>query len=155
MLKIKATGSIIISADRKTVFDFISNLENDKFWRKEINSTIMTSLPKLYALATENSYLSKRAPNHILNLICTEFIENSQIVYETVPESDFFLKSFRTTETVSENETKVIYSIEFDKSIVKKGLGFNLPAFIIELVANTDMKKYLKKLKSVIETNKK
>jgi hypothetical protein len=37
-MNIEVTGSITISKDIKTVFDFIANLENDKLWRKEINS---------------------------------------------------------------------------------------------------------------------
>jgi hypothetical protein len=74
-------------------------------------------------------------------------------VYQTLPASKFFLESNRQVEAVSPNETRVLYHITFDKKIVKQGLGFNLPTFIIYLVAKTDMKKYLTKLKSVIEAN--
>jgi hypothetical protein len=152
-MMIKVIATITISTDLKTVFDYISNLENDKFWRKEINDTTMATKPQLNARATESSYLSKRAPNNILQLICTDYLENKQIVYQTIPDSKFYLKSDRQVEAISQNETRVIYNIEFDKSIVKHGLGFNLPSLIINVVAKADMKKYLKRLKNVLEEN--
>ncbi|GGD80775.1 hypothetical protein GCM10011514_51130 [Emticicia aquatilis] len=150
-MTIKATNSIIIAKAIKSVFEFISNLENDKLWRKEINNTTMSSKPQINALAIENSFLSKRVPNHILQLKCTEFSENKQVIYQTLPDSPFFLKSDRRVEFISFNETKVIYGIEFDKNIVRHGLGFTLPTFIINWVTKTDMQKYLTKLKAVIE----
>ncbi len=150
-MNILVTGFINISADHKTVFDYIANLSNDKFWRKEINSTTMNTKPQMNALATENSYLSKRVPDNMLHLICTEFVENKKVVYQTLPDSKFFLKSLRMVESVSENETKVTYTIAFDKCIVKHGLGFSLPTLIVELVAKHDMKKYLAALKALLE----
>jgi hypothetical protein len=150
-MNIQVTGTVIILTNYQTVFDYISNLENDPFWRKEINATMMTSKPQIDALAIENSYLSVRTPNNILKFICTEFTENKQIVYQTLPDSKFFLKSDRTVEPISQKETKVIYTITFDKAIVKHGLGFTLPTFMVDWVAKHDMKKYLTKLKSVLE----
>jgi uncharacterized membrane protein len=148
---IKITHAISILVDCRTVFDYISNLENDKFWRKEINSTTVSAKPQLNTVATESSFLSKRVPNNILTLKCTAFVENQQVVYQTLPDSVFYLKSDRKVEAISQNETKVIYAIEFDKSIVKHGLGFTLPVFIVEFVAKNDMKKYLTKLKTIVE----
>jgi hypothetical protein len=150
-MAIKANGTILISADPETVFAYIANLENDKFWRKEINSTTMTSKAQINALAVEDSYLSKRTPSNIQNLVCIEFLENKRVVYQTIPGSRFFLKSSREVEAISTNETKMTYAIEFDKSIVKHGLGFSLPTFLIAFVANRDMKKYLRTLRSIME----
>ena len=150
-MHIKVSGKIRIAKDSQTVFNFISNLENDKFWRKEINSSKMTMKPQVNARTTENSYLSKRVPNNILNLICTEYIENQKVIYQTMPDSKFFLKSVRIIDPISQNETMFLYTIEFDKNIVKHALGFRLPIFIINLVAKNDMKKYLAKVKTFIE----
>jgi hypothetical protein len=150
-MNITVTDFVIISTDYKAVFEYIANLENDKFWRNEINSTKMTSRPKLNALAIESSYLSKRVPNHILQLVCTDFQENSRIIYQTVPESAFYLKSIREVEAISSTQTKVTYTIAFDKSVVKYGLGFSLPTFLVKFVAKSDMVKYLRQLKKNIE----
>ncbi|KOY87115.1 hypothetical protein AD998_14045 [bacterium 336/3] len=149
---IKIDGFKIISRNLSTVFQYVANLENDQFWRKEINSTSMNAKPQINTLAVEDSFLSKKVPHHILNLICTEYIEENKIIYQTVPDSPFFLKSIRIVEAISEQETKFLYHIEFDKNIVKHGLGFMLPAFIIRYVAKQDMKKYLNKLKTILET---
>ncbi len=150
-MNIKISGSITILKDSKTVFDFISNLEHDKLWRKEVNYTNVSGGSILNSIATEDSFLSKRVPSHILNLQCIELVENKLVAYQTLPDSKFFLKSIRKVESVSQNETRVLYSIEFDKGIVKHGLGFALPDFIINLAAKADMKKYLSKLKSIME----
>lgn len=144
---IKITDSTNINKPIEEVFNFISNLENDKIWRKEINHTSMNSKPQLNARATENSFLSKRVPNHILELQCIAFEENKKIVYETVFGSKFYLKSTREVESVSANETKFTYTLEFDTSVVKHGLGFSLPTFLVKMVAKGDMKKYLLELR--------
>ncbi len=150
-MKIQATGFITLSRDVKTVFDFIANLENDRLWRKEIRSTTMTTKPQLQAIATEDSVLSKRVPSFVLKLVCVDFSENQQVVYKTPADSAFFLESRRRVEAVGENQTVFHYEVTFDANIAKHGLGFGLPAFLVGFVAKTDMKKYLKKLKAVLE----
>jgi hypothetical protein len=152
-MNIKIEDSIIISRDINAVFDFISNLENDRYWRKEINSTMMKGKPQVNTEATEDSFLSKRKPNHLSNLICKVYQENIQIVYETIPGSNYFLRSNRQVAPVLQNQTKLTYTVEFDKNIVKYGTGFALPEFIIHFVARRDMKKYLARLKQVLERN--
>ncbi|WP_207492376.1 hypothetical protein [Aridibaculum aurantiacum] len=151
-MNINIEGAITINAERSIVFDYISNLENDKYWRKEINWTAMTAKPALGALAEESSFLSKRAPNNILKLHCIEFLGNKKVVYQTVPGSTFYLKSSRLVEAISASECKVIYSLSFDNGIIKHALGFSLPMFVSRMVAKNDMKKYLATLKSILET---
>lgn len=153
-MNIEISGSININSNYKTVFAFLANLENDKLWRKEINFTKVSGMPGIGVKATESSFLSKRTPNHMLELICTDFTENQKIEYKTSPDSECFLWSQRHVETLSADMTKVTYSLKFSKNIVKRGLGFNLPNFIIRMAAQSDMKKYLAKLKTILETNK-
>lgn len=62
MAKIVTSGQIHIYANHKVVFDYFSNLEHDRFWRKEIISTTMTGKPHVGVLATEDSFLSKEHP---------------------------------------------------------------------------------------------
>ncbi|MCC2548647.1 hypothetical protein LJY25_19520 [Hymenobacter sp. BT175] len=138
----------------KTIFDYVANLENDKSWRKEINSTTMSTRPQINALATENSYLSKRVPNNVLHLSCIAFAPNQEVIYQTVPESEFFLKSIRQVNRTAQNKTALTYSVEFDKAIVKHGLGFPLPSIIIKYAAKSDLSKYLTTLKSILESSR-
>ncbi|RYD82865.1 MAG: hypothetical protein EOP53_02455 [Sphingobacteriales bacterium] len=151
---IEVNGTITISNKAKTIFDYISNLENDRFWRKEINYTLLDSKPGINTKAIENSFLSRKAPNHLVKLICSDYIQNRQIVYQTFTGAKYFLKSERKIELLSENETKVHYTIKFDKSIVKQGLGFDMPKFIVQMAAKNDMKKYLATLKTILETSR-
>lgn len=148
---ISANSEILIRNNYKQVFNFLANLENDIHWRKEINSSKMNSEPQIGALVTEDSFLSKKVPNHILNLQCIEYTKDNKVIYQTVKESEFYLKSTRIVEEISPNHSKVFYQIDFDKNIVKHGTGINFPNFIIDWVVNNDMKKYLNKLKMVLE----
>lgn len=148
---ISANSEILIRNNYKQVFNFLANLENDIHWRKEINSSKMNSEPQIGALVTEDSFLSKKVPNHILNLQCIEYTKDNKVIYQTVKESEFYLKSTRIVEEISPNHSKVFYQIDFDKNIVKHGTGINLPNFIINWVVNKDIKKYLNKLKMVLE----
>lgn len=146
-------GEILIETAASKLFAFVSNLENDQLWRKEINYSQSNGSAQLGTLVKESSFLSKRVPENILELTCTEFILNSQITYTTLNPNSFYLQSKRNVVPINSKQSKFIYKIIFDKNIVKHGLGFNLPNFLIQMAAQSDMKKYLKKLKQVLETN--
>ena len=152
-MQIKVQGKISINKSASVVFAFIADLENDKLWRKEINDTKMDGPAQLGVRARESSFLSNRVPANILELKCSHFILNESITYNTLPSSPFYLQSIRIVEAINDSQTKFIYEISFDKSIVKYGLGFNLPSFLIYLVAQKDMKKYLFKLKEILENS--
>ena len=111
----------------------------------------MNGPAQLGALARESSFLSKRVSANILELKCTAFTLNKSITYTTLPPTPFFLQSIRKVEIIDDHHCKFNYEITFDKSIVKHGLGFGLPSFLIRIVAKADMKKYLAKLKELLE----
>jgi hypothetical protein len=149
---IDITGTINVQKDIHTVFNYISDFRLDKNWRKEINeTTIADTDTKLNNVVIEYSYLSKKVPNHKAALKCVEYIPNSIIVYQSLPENTFWLKNSRQTEAISNNITKITYQIEFDIAVVKYGLGFALPTFFIKYYTKTIMKKYLHKLKQILE----
>lgn len=149
---IDITSSIIISKNHKSVFDYFSNFENDKFWRQEVNDTnINTETMGVNTLITQGSFLSKKVPNHISKLKCTDFQPYQQIICETTDRNDYWLKTTRQTEPLSNDSTKVIYRIEFDGDVVKHGLGFSLPKIIVSFYTKLTMKKYLAVLKKNVE----
>lgn len=152
MTIIYCSDTIRLPADHKKVFGYLSDLKNDRSWRKEINSTIMSGPPQVGALATESSFLSKKVPEHTLVLKCMELEENRRIVYQTLPDSGFYLRSERVVEPLADKTCRVTYSLAFDMGIVRHGLGFGLPKFMVDMVAKRDMKKYLRKLKALMET---
>ncbi len=150
-MQINIKDHILINKNAANIFAFIANLENDKQWRKEINETTMYGDAKLGVMAKESSYLSKRVPANLLELSCIKYTLNEIIVFKTLPSSPFYLESIRKLEKINEFQTKFIYEITFDKSIVKHGLGIGLPNFLIYMVAKVNMKKYLLKLKEIVE----
>lgn len=152
MKPIRCNGNIIIKRDIKSVFDFISDYRNDPIWRKEINLTnISTDKMGLETLLTEDSFLSKRNSHYISYLKCTEFIPNKTVTCETTPDAKFWAKSSRTVETIDNNNTKVSYELEFDPAIVKFGIGFQLPHFLLNYYTKSVMKDYLAVLKKNLE----
>ena len=150
---IKSTGTILVKKNIETVFDFFANPTYDMFWRTEINQSHLDSILQLGVTVAEYSYLSKKASNNLVELICVKFDKNKIAVFETLDSAKFYLKTERQVKSVSSNATEVMYSISFDKSIVKFALGFGLPKFIVSLKADSDMKKYLRQLKTILEND--
>lgn len=149
---IDITSSIIISKNHKLVFDYFSNFKNDSLWRQEVNDTkINTETIGVNTLITQDSFLSKKVPNHISILKCTDFQPHKKIVCGTTDKNDYWLKTTRQTESLSDDSTKVIYRIEFDSDVVKHGLGFSLPKIIVSFYTKLTMKKYLAVLKKNVE----
>ncbi len=80
--------------------------------------------------------------------------KNKIVIFETPDNSIFYLKSKRQVRALSETTTEIMYALDFDIAIVKHALGFKLPGFIVSFKANSDMKKYLRQLKTILETAK-
>jgi hypothetical protein len=146
----KIASSCVLPIASQLAFAYLSNLENDYLWRREINHTTLLGPPGLGVEAHEYSNLSKRMNNHLLVLICVEWSESEKVVFETKPDSPFYLKSIRRIEAIANNQSRFHYTIEFDNNLVKHALGFALPRFLIRFGASQDMKKYLNKLKEVV-----
>ncbi|MCX6189374.1 MAG: hypothetical protein NTW54_07210, partial [Bacteroidetes bacterium] len=63
------------------------------------------------------------------------------------------IRSQRQVKSISDNTTEIIYTLEFDIGLVKYALGFALPKFIISLKADSDIKKYLRQLKTKLDND--
>lgn len=150
---INTTGTILVTQKSENVFEFFANPNNDNLWRTEINKSTLNGPLQLEVIASEYSYLSKKIPNNLIELRCIHFDKNNLAIFETPNNAQFYLKSERQVKTISNNTTEIIYSITFDIEIVKYALGFTLPKFIVSWKASSDMKKYLLKLKTILEKN--
>lgn len=148
---IKAAGKILVNENAESVFSFFANPANDNLWRKEINKSTLDGPLQPGVTVSENSYLSKKAPNNLIVLKCIQFDKNKLAIFETPDNAQFYLRSQREVKAVSESTTEIIYMVAFDSDIVKYALGFALPKFIVSFKANSDMKKYLRKLKALLE----
>lgn len=141
-------GAVRVEAPPFTLFDFVSNLENDSKWRTEITKTRLHGALTLGTRATEESHLSQKLPAHILELQCTHWDPPHKVIWETVAESPYYLKSIREVRRITDQSCTFDYTITFDRSIVYKALGFKLPGFILAIGARRAMKKYLAQLQA-------
>ncbi|TAG52961.1 MAG: hypothetical protein EAZ27_11575 [Cytophagales bacterium] len=148
---IKISDTILVNNKPEKVFDFFANPSNDNLWRTEINQSILNGDLELGVKISEYSYLSKKIPNNLIELNCIDFDKNKLAIFETQSNSEFYIKSQRKVSAISDNKTEVIYTLDFDINLVKYALGFALPKFIVSLKANSDLKKYLKQLKTKLE----
>ena len=148
---IKTNGIILVNRSVDWVFNFFANPSNDKLWRKEINQSILDGTLQLGVLVSEYSYLSKKVSNNLLELKCVQFDKNKIAVFETNENAQFYLRSERQLYAIADNKTEIKYTLAFDINLVKFALGFSLPKFIVSFKANSDMKKYLRQLKTKLE----
>jgi hypothetical protein len=150
---IRTAGTILVNKDIESAFNFFANPSNDHLWRKEINKSILNGTLQLGTTISEYSYLSKKASNNLTELKCVQYDKYNLAVFETAVNAQFYLRSQRQVKAISANQTQIIYKLNFDLDIVKFALGFSLPKFIVSLKAESDMKKYLRQLKTRLENN--
>lgn len=150
---IKTTGTILVNKKAERVFDFFANPSNDNLWRTEINKSTLDGALQLGVTVSEYSYLSKKVPNNLIELTCVQFDKNKLTIFETHDNAQFHLRSQRQVKAISDNTTEIIYTIDFDIGLVKYALGFALPKFIVSLKAESDMKKYLRQLKTKLDND--
>ena len=150
---IKSKGTLLVNRNVDRVFSIFANPNNDKLWRREINQSTLNGLLQLGVFVSEYSYLSKKISNNLLELKCVEFDKNKIAVFETNENAQFYLRSERRLTAISDNKTEIKYTLIFDLNLVKFALGFTLPKFIVQLKADSDMQKYLRQLKTILEND--
>lgn len=150
---ITVSGIILIRKNTAEAFDYFANPENDVHWRTEINQSKLLGPLQPGVMVEEYSFLSKKASNNLITFQCIELRKDQIALFETPKNSKFYLRSERKVRVIGENETEIQYHLTFDLEIVKYALGFSLPKWLIQWKAKSDMKKYLRKLKSILEEN--
>lgn len=149
---INVQQEILISKSATELYAFISNLENDQYWRTEVKKTILLSEKQTASFQYEqHSYLSARMPNCILIWNCVSEKQEFEIVYETDRNGDYSQQTIRRVKATSFNESVFNYTLTFDPIIVKHALGFSLPNWLVYWYTQFVMKKYLKNLKKWLE----
>jgi hypothetical protein len=150
---IDQTIQVVINAPHQDVYNYISDLRNDREWRTEVISTSSQADLEIGNIAIESSFLSRKIPQYIRRLECIAFQQNDMILYQTLDGAPHYLKSTRSVRICEGGSTRFIYRLEFDQSIVKHALGFSLPKLIIDVVTRRSMRNYMNNLKIILETN--
>lgn len=150
--KIYLSSSIQIRKNTSDVFNFISDVRNDKLWRSEIIKTEIDTFPLLNnSSIIEYTKLSKKQPNHPLVFQIISLQPNKLFQMETIEGSPFWEVSQREVEYLNNGVTQFTYCVNFDAKILKFALGFYLPQFILRHYLKSVTKQYLRKLKNVLE----
>ncbi len=149
---IDVAATVDIARDAQTVFDYLANYTNDPRWRAEIQD-VQLSTPSVREKTevTEVSFLSKKVPRHVSLLQCVALAPGRSVASEATAASPFWSRNVREVEPLPGNRTRVIYRIQFDPAVVKHGLGFGLPRFVVHLYTKVTMQKYLAALKRILE----
>lgn len=151
-MTIDIKNSILIKRDAKTIFEYVSNYENDKYWRKIIHETKADNLPlKIGTRLAEHSFLSRKYPTYTTVFKCVDFQPQNKVSCESTAENLFWTKNTRSVEVIDATSCKFNYHFMLDVAIVKYALGFSLPYFMIKISTQIEMKSYLKELKKVLE----
>jgi uncharacterized membrane protein len=152
MQSIDVTATIEIAKSTQRVFDYLANYTNDPRWRAEIKD-VQLSTPSVgqKTQITEVSFLSKKVPRHVSVLQCVALQPGRAITSETTSASPFWSRNTREVESLPGDRTRVTYRLQFDPGVVKYGLGFALPRFVVQFYTKATMKKYLAALKGILE----
>ena len=152
MQPIDITATIQINARPQTVFNYLADYANDPQWRAEIRDVqLSTRTVREKTLITETSFLSKKVPRHVSTLQCVVLVPGQSVTSETTAASPYWSRNTRTAEPLPGGRTRVTYRLAFDPRVVKHGLGFGLPRFIVRFYTKATMKKYLAVLKGILE----
>jgi uncharacterized membrane protein len=149
---IDVTATIEIARNAQTVFDYLANYANDPRWRAEIRDVqLSTPAVREKTQITEVSFLSKKVPRHVSVLQCVAWQPGRAISSESTAGSPYWSRNTREVEPLPGSGTRVTYRLQFDPAVVKHGLGFGLPRFVVRFYTKATMKKYLAVLKGILE----
>lgn len=146
-----SSGEIVISKPVATVFSYLADMRNDQFWRDEVKHTTAESGPGLHCQVQQQTELNKNKPLYSASYICNKFIANEEAMYETTTDSTDWQRSIRHVQAIDASTTKVLYTVEFERNIIKHGMSVVPPSFMIDLFLTATIKKYLQQLKDKLE----
>jgi len=149
---IKLKYSVVIEASQEEVFEFVANPLNDHLWRSEVNR--IESSGEISAVGTEfleNAWIGIQK-NFITITRLVEYKAPDRALFITVDRNPYFLKSDRIFSSLKDGKTLFTYKVDFDKKMVPKTFGINVRPSIVKKLYGILMKKYLRKLKSILDS---
>ncbi len=147
---VQSTGQVTIKAPIDKVFDLVSSPMNDHLWRSEVND--MTTNNEDVVVGSwfrEDAWIGIRR-NFITTTAVIEIDAPQRVIFETPKGSPFYLKSRRYFSEVGD-QTIFKYVVDFDRRMIKETFGLNVSPKIVMKLYSFQMKRYLKKLKEVLE----
>ncbi|ATH07147.1 hypothetical protein BIY24_04100 [Halobacteriovorax marinus] len=147
---VQSRGEIQINAPIDKVFDLVSSPMNDHLWRSEVND--MTTNNEEVIVGSwyrEDAWIGIRK-NFITTTEVVSINAPYNVTFITPKESPFYLKSRRFFEHQN-GITTFKYIVDFDRKMIKETFGLNVSPKIVMKLYSFQMKRYLKKLKKILE----
>lgn len=147
---VQSTGEVTISAPIDKVFDLVSSPMNDHLWRSEVNDmTTNNDDVVVGSWFREDAWIGIRK-NFITTTAVIEIDAPYKVIFETPAGSPFYLKSQRFF-TEDKGKTTFKYVVDFDRKMIKETFGLNVSPQIVMKLYSFQMKRYLNKLKKILE----
>jgi hypothetical protein len=148
--RITIKQSVNINASIEKVFDYIADGTKDPTWRDEVNEMILYGEVAVGTLQIEKSKLGKH-DNYETPTDITVLERPYKIVLETPEDYRLWLRSTRIYESVDDRTTRFNYELSFDKAMVNETTPIPIPSIIVKWLYTLTIKKYLGKLKGILE----
>jgi hypothetical protein len=145
------SGAIDINKPVNVVFSYLADMANDQHWREEVKKTTVAGIPGIGCSVAQETELSKGKPLYLAQYWCVSFRPGEEAIYETTTDSADWQRSTRKCSAINASATRVHYTVAFERNIIKKGIPFVPPSFLVSLFLKATMKKYLRNLKKQLE----
>jgi len=143
--------AIEINTSPEKIFDYISDLNNDPKWRPEVAKMEVHGEKTLGTQVTEYitvyRYFKFTTPT-ILKVLDRP----TKFIAETPDSHPTWVECIRTIETLENGKSKFTVQLSFSLDNMLQILPFIPPAIFIQMWYARRMKRYLKNLKGILET---
>jgi hypothetical protein len=148
--KIILNQSIIIKALPEMIFDYVSNLNNDPLWRSEVAKMELLDEGKLGTVVIEYitvyKFFHMTTPVEVLKMN-----RPMEFEIESLNTHPYWVHCRRTIEKVDEEHSKISVQLSFTLDNLKQAFPVLPPKQMVYHWYNPRMKRYLKKLKKILE----
>ncbi len=146
MNKFAVAHTIQVKGSKEKVFAYFSDMCNDVHWRKEALKAHEVNEGEK-KLIEQETFLSPKVPSIVTRYYVAELIPVNRITYQSTEDSPFYQRTNRSVEEGENGLLEVTYSIEFDAAMIIKGMGFKMPAAMVNFYLWVLIRIYTGKLK--------
>ena len=143
-------ASVVVKAPIQEAFAFAGNAANDHYWRTEVNRFKVIGGFSVGSVFIEDAKLGIH-PHYITRARLIDMRPPYGVVYRTLPQNRFYLRSTRLFEPLSPTQTRVIYKVDIEKAMIRDILGVALPPELVSAIYSARMRRYLRNLRRILQ----
>ncbi len=148
--KVFIAESAIIKASAEKIFDYITDGNNDSYWRTEVDRMDVQGAIQVGTILVEYSSFYRFL--HTVTPTVIKALERPyKIILETPSTHSTWLQSVRTVRSSINGGSTVTYELAFTLDSMKQIMPFVPPAELVTMWYRPRIKKYLKNLKTILE----